>query len=203
MKMGERLQSLRKAKGLSQEQLAEKIGVSRQAVSKWEGDQSLPELDKVMVLSDFFDVSTDYLLKGVVTETFAAAKKADARIFMLIATALNVMGLIIAAAVWYERQTAAGPMSGLILTTLGCLIFAIGYYSSERRSKAAAKRDFWLINIWIIPLIPLALIYNFLVSGFNTPYPLVANSYLYLGLFCLVYFAVGLTALCRLLKKRT
>ena len=48
MSFGERLQALRKAKGLSQEQLAEGIAVSRQAVSKWETGESLPDTDKLL-----------------------------------------------------------------------------------------------------------------------------------------------------------
>lgn len=52
-------------KGNSQEQLVDQIGISRQAVSKWESEQSTPDLDKIILLSDFFEVTTDYLLKGI------------------------------------------------------------------------------------------------------------------------------------------
>lgn len=62
MTLGERIQQFRKGMGLSQEQLADIVGVSRQAVSKWETDQSQPELDKVALLSKSFSVSTDELL---------------------------------------------------------------------------------------------------------------------------------------------
>lgn len=62
--MKERINLLRKKMGLSQEELANKIGVSRQAVSKWESGQSMPDLDKIIALSDLFGVSTDYILKG-------------------------------------------------------------------------------------------------------------------------------------------
>ena len=65
MNVADRIQNLRKIKGISQEQLAEAIGVSRQAVSKWESEQSTPDLDKIVSMSDFFDVTTDYLLKGI------------------------------------------------------------------------------------------------------------------------------------------
>ena len=65
MNVADRIQSLRKIKGISQEQLAEAIGVSRQAVSKWESEQSTPDLEKIILMSDFFDVTTDYLLKGI------------------------------------------------------------------------------------------------------------------------------------------
>ena len=53
----------RKKLGLSQEELAEKLSVSRQAVSKWESAQSIPDLQKIIAMSQLFSVSTDYLLK--------------------------------------------------------------------------------------------------------------------------------------------
>ncbi len=65
MTLGERIIQLRKATGLSQEQLAEIVGVSRQAISKWETDQSIPELEKVLLLSKTFSISTDELLGNV------------------------------------------------------------------------------------------------------------------------------------------
>ena len=64
MNIAERIQRLRKARGMSQEELADHMGVSRQAVSRWESGQSTPDLDKVVLLSDFFETTTDYLLKG-------------------------------------------------------------------------------------------------------------------------------------------
>lgn len=65
MNIADRIQYLRKSKGLSQEELAEKVGVSRQAVSKWESEQSTPDIEKIIVMSEFFEVTTDYILKGI------------------------------------------------------------------------------------------------------------------------------------------
>lgn len=65
MNLSDRIYELRKKKGISQEELADKIGVSRQAISKWESEQSTPDMDKIIFMSEFFDVSTDYLLKGL------------------------------------------------------------------------------------------------------------------------------------------
>ena len=65
MNIADRIQFLRKQKGYSQEELADKMGVSRQAVSKWESEQSVPDLEKIIVMSEFFEVTTDYLLKGI------------------------------------------------------------------------------------------------------------------------------------------
>ena len=63
MLLAEKILELRKQNGWSQEELAEKVGVSRQSISKWESAQSVPDLDKILVLSRIFGVSTDYLLK--------------------------------------------------------------------------------------------------------------------------------------------
>ena len=62
MTLGEKIYQQRKAQGLSQEQLAAKIQVSRQAISKWELDEALPGIDNIIQLSKAFDISTDYLL---------------------------------------------------------------------------------------------------------------------------------------------
>ena len=63
MTFGEKLQDLRKKAGMSQDALAEKLNVNRQAVRRWERDETLPETEKVVVLADLFDVTTDCLLR--------------------------------------------------------------------------------------------------------------------------------------------
>ena len=63
MIMADKIIQLRKKNGWSQEELAEKMNVSRQAVSKWESAQSIPDLEKLLRLSELFGVTTDYLLK--------------------------------------------------------------------------------------------------------------------------------------------
>ena len=63
MILADKIIELRKKNGWSQEELAEKVGVSRQSVSKWEGALSVPDLDKILLMSRIFGVSTDYLLK--------------------------------------------------------------------------------------------------------------------------------------------
>lgn len=64
MNFGIKLQLLRKEKRMSQEALAEQLGVSRQAVSKWECGDGYPEMDKLIMISDLFNVSLDYLMKN-------------------------------------------------------------------------------------------------------------------------------------------
>lgn len=65
MTLGEKIQALRTAAELSQENLAEQLGVSRQAVSKWELDKTVPDVKYILALSDLFHVTTDDLLKAI------------------------------------------------------------------------------------------------------------------------------------------
>lgn len=65
----EKLLELRRREGLSQEQLADRLGVTRQSVSKWESGTAVPELTKLVALSDLFSVSVDYLVKDYMEET--------------------------------------------------------------------------------------------------------------------------------------
>ena len=69
MIFADKLIDLRKKNGWSQEELAEKLNVSRQAVSKWEGAQSIPDMGRIIQLSELFGVSTDYLLKDELEQT--------------------------------------------------------------------------------------------------------------------------------------
>ncbi len=62
MSLSKKVYELRKANNLSQEQLAEKVNVSRQSISKWESGETVPEIERVVELSKVFHVSTDYLL---------------------------------------------------------------------------------------------------------------------------------------------
>ncbi len=64
MNIGEKLYELRKKKNLSQEEIADKLNVTRQTISKWETNQSMPDLDKIVPLCDLYEISTDMLLKG-------------------------------------------------------------------------------------------------------------------------------------------
>ena len=79
MTFGEKLQRLRQRAGMSQDALAEKLGVSRQAVSRWERDETMPETDKVIALAELFGVTTDYLLRQQTEETEREAPQDGSR----------------------------------------------------------------------------------------------------------------------------
>lgn len=94
MILADKIIELRKKNGWSQEELAEKLGVSRQAVSKWEGAQSVPDIQRILEMSKLFGVSTDYLLKDdmeysseVITESAVESDSVLRRVDMETASA--------------------------------------------------------------------------------------------------------------------
>ena len=79
MTLGEKLQTLRRSRGLSQEQLAEILEVSRQAVSKWENGDSAPDLDRLRAICTYFGVTTDYLIWDEPEDAPQGAEEARSR----------------------------------------------------------------------------------------------------------------------------
>ena len=73
MILAEKITALRKQKGWSQEELAHQLEVSRQAVFKWESASAIPDLERILKMSEIFEVSTDYLLKEKEEKAPAAA----------------------------------------------------------------------------------------------------------------------------------
>lgn len=192
MNISNRIQNLRKLKGISQEELADKIGVSRQSVSKWESEQSIPDIDKIIIMSDYFNVTTDYILKGIESEKNENVKAIDANLFLIIATALNFIGLILAWVIWYEKQIAVAFIGGFVCMAVGCMVFGLGLVLSTKNIERA-KRVFWIINTWFLVFIPLSLIYNILFTGFYAPYPIFGyGSLIGFLIFWLVYIAICL-----------
>lgn len=206
MNIADRIQHLRKSKGISQEELADKIGVSRQAVSKWESEQSIPDIEKIILLSDYFETTTDFLLKGI-EPAQESEKKFSAAVFSVIGTILNAMGLVLAIVVWIERQTVYAVGIGLVVMLLGTGIFLTGQFI-DAKDKLRAKRLFLLVNVWIIPFIPLSCCFNMLtrvLQGFwgqLAPVPMLGNSFIAFGLYWVVYIAVGIIADIFIVKRK-
>lgn len=204
MGIGERMQALRKSKGISQEQLADIVGVSRQAVSKWESEQSIPDIEKIILLSDYFKVTTDYLLKGTesvekvveeMKEVKDAGPKSDAKLFSVAGTILNAMGLVLAITVWIERRMAYAAGVGIMIMLLGTGVFWTGQILNAI-DKEKARYLFILINVWILPFIPLACCFNIVDGllggyfGMPAPVPMPGNSFFTFILYWLVYIAM-------------
>ena len=199
MNTADRITSLRKAKGISQEELADRIGVSRQAVSKWESEQSIPDIDKIIILSEYFEVTTDYILKGVEEPNLASKQAVDAYIFVYVATALNFIGLLVSATIWYETQRPVALLGGLIFMAVACMIYGVGN-TAATLNKKQAKKSFWSINIWILDFIPLFGVYNLIFARILAPYPLLVTPMSAYPLVWLIYIILN-TVVVLLIQK--
>ena len=146
MKLAERIQYLRKMKGISQEELAEKAGVSRQAVSKWESDQSTPDVEKIIIMSDYFGVTTDYILKGIQTVESKEQKSRElaSKVLYISSATFVVIGLFCAFGGWYAQQTMEAVWGAMIVQVVGVAGFFIASILS--REKAPIYIAWILIN---------------------------------------------------------
>ena len=201
MNMSDRIQYLRKTKGISQEELAYKVGVSRQAVSKWESEQSTPDLEKVIIMSDFFGVTTDYILKGIepVTDKEQKSKEIASKILYISSTAFVAVGLLCAFGGWYELQTMEVVAGSMIIQAVGI----IGYFIARILSEEKATFYVSWFNIIGIVFIPISMITGYISilvfkQGWVAPYP---NGIFHTLTFILLFFVV-LVASYTILKKR-
>ena len=201
MNMADRIQSLRKAKGISQEELAERMGVSRQAVSKWESGQSIPDLEKIILMSDFFEVTTDYLLKGTepAKDQEQKSKALASKILYIASTALVAIGLFCAFGGWYEKQTMEVVWGAMVIQAVGVAGYFIGRLLSTEKAPFAV---IWL-NIVGIAFMPVSMLSGYLSvllfsNGWIAPYPVGIFGTL---VFSILFFAFSAISYI-LVKKR-
>lgn len=196
--LADRIQQLRREHGLSQEQLAEKLNVSRQAVSKWESAQAQPELDKIIALSELFCVTTDYLLKGSRGTSPEAgpapACRPDAafasRVLYLAALFFLGVGLVCALAAWHEKQTADCIAGGMVVQGIGVVCYGVG------RMLSPARPARWMVKAGCAVGLFLPL---FVLAGWLTDILPIPHLYLVTnGIFLAAEYAVALLLLTRL-----
>ena len=139
MKFGENLQKLRKEKGISQEQLAEQLGVTRQSVSKWESGNSYPEMDKLIAICNIFHCELDALINKDITEE---REKKDAS---------SVVKNIFQSITSYIKKT----------------IYVLEHKSIKELIKMLAQ-IFIIVCVILICSIPFMLLKDIVISLFNT-----------------------------------
>ncbi len=170
MTLGSKIQALRKKTHMSQDELADKLGVSRQALSKWENDCTNPDIEKVILISDLFSVTTDYLLKEhqnqneSTFDTFQKNKRLSSSTLIIFSSLIVYLGTLIAIGlshtslsnpnnVFYTDWTLElGSYFGIALQILGIALFVI--MADFNDFKKTIMKRFWLINSWPLSLIP-------------------------------------------------
>lgn len=173
MTLGEKIVDLRKKRGLSQEELAITLGVSRQAVSKWEVGDAMPDTDKVVALAEFFGATTDFLLRdiepaqdpksGTDAHMSPAQARAGAPLLLCMTLGGSACGLFL---LFYGRFYAATDIPtviGIILQICAvALAMGFGLYlknSIDAEQGSAFIRAFWRVDIWLVALLPMRMIY--------------------------------------------
>ena len=202
MNMADRIQYLRKTNGISQEELADKVGVSRQAVSKWESEQSLPDLGKIITMSDYFEVTTDYILKGIepVADKEQKSSELTSKILYIASTTFVAIGLFSAFAGWYEKQTMDTVWGSMIVQAVGIAGYFIGRLFSAARPPFAVN---WL-NLSGFLFMPFSMVTGAISialfkQGWIAPYPI---NIAHVVLFVIVYISICVISFI-VLKRRT
>lgn len=138
MTIGERLLKLRKERNLSQEELANELDVSRQSISKWETDQSMPDFDKIVSLCEYFGITTDELLTG--NKDIVEAKETDTRSKFARNIAISVglyifslVLLILFAAGFDQPIIGVCAFFTLIAIATGLIIYSSIMYGKKRK----------------------------------------------------------------------
>ena len=168
MILAEKIINLRKKNGWSQEELAEKLGVTRQSISKYEGAQSIPDLDKILKLSEIFGVTTDYLIKDELEEEEYAPSQmqeneseSDRSVHKVTMEMANEYLQIID---WSAGKTAFATMlcilSPIVLLMLGAMSEMPNYHISE---NAAAG-----IGICVLIVLIAIAVTIFILCGMKT-----------------------------------
>ncbi|MDX9917759.1 MAG: helix-turn-helix transcriptional regulator [Gudongella sp.] len=169
MSIGEKIQHLRKTNNLSQEQLAGKLSVSRQAISKWELGESTPDTDKVILLSRIFQVSTDYLLlddinsdvkiSAVDTDSKLINRQYSLKALYTITTGIIIIGLFMSIIAHLTWQYIPLVSVGFIIQMISVVVFEAmsSRYLIGNENKQVRKR-FYALNLWFILPFPIFLI---------------------------------------------
>lgn len=206
MKLSDKLVGLRKSAGMSQEELAEKLNVSRQAVSRWEMGTAMPDAANILQLSKLFHVTTDYLLNEEYESDAdlpqVRAVKADGvHQGMILLVTLEVMSLIL-------QFTAAIVLQSTFFTVLSFLPFvaAIGGFEYAYQKKADAqnektrqfRRRFYEISVWLGLYFPLRLLVQAVMNCYPRPYDTLVLE----GVLAAVYLLTAALITLRIEKQR-
>ncbi|EMS73520.1 helix-turn-helix domain-containing protein [Ruminiclostridium cellobioparum] len=211
MKLADKILNIRKTYGMSQDDLAEKLNVSRQAISRWEMGTAQPDTPNVLQLSKLFGVTTDYLLNDdyesdrdvpVVKETEITTKaEASRQSAFILLTGLNVMILFHQLIACFVLQNAIFSLAGTMLSIAAVVGFEFGYrYRKIAPEPESAKKyyyKFYVIAFWLAAYFPIRLLANVAMML----YPRSYSGLVFEIIVVLVYLLVSILAT-QLIKKK-
>lgn len=137
MSLGERIREQRKRAGLSQEQLAERLHVSRQAVTKWEADKGIPDVANLIAISDAFGWSLDELIKGEAAVQKKLIADSAARKWHILV--IVYLAAIVAYIAWFAVRYRI-MMAGFLIATLFMLFLELWIFVKEKLYRQGKER---------------------------------------------------------------
>ncbi len=172
MHFAEKLLHLRKREGLSQEELAAELGVSRQAVSRWEMGSAIPDAPNLLHISKRFGVTVDSLLdegSPEIPATAGAGQKQRAVVLLLIG--LQALACLCGLAGWLT-QSERTVWIGLALNLAGIVAFEAGFFGfSGAQTVQGSRRTFYRASVWLFAYSPVRMAVTFLWKLYPRPYP--------------------------------
>lgn len=163
MNVSERLYNLRKGKNLSQEELANVLGVSRQSISKWETGESTPDFDKIIPLCNFYGITSDELLSGkknIVeaeneqkTNNFARNVAISVGLYII-----SIVAIIVSTVIYNEPIIGVSIFFTIIAIATSLIVYSGIKYDNSSKKKKKEKEKNTITNqicriIWLIGVI--------------------------------------------------
>lgn len=200
MKFSDKIIKLRKEKGWSQEKLAEKLNVSRQAISRWEGGTAWPDASNILQLSKLFGVTTDYLLNDDFESDNDLPKvkqinRDGIHQIMIFMVTLEVMTLIIQFMTTVILQNVFFGILSFILfvATIGGFEYAYQKKAAEANEITKAfRKKFYKISTWLGAYFPVRLAVNLLAHFYPRPYSIIVLECVTLAIYLMVVMLITL-----------
>lgn len=135
--IGTRIKELRKVKNISQEELANELSVSRQTISKWESDTVSPDINNIEMISNFFEVSTDYLINGKENKTSTKQNN----VWIILCFIIGIIAIIGTSILMIINKGKNSPLSTInfsyefVLMIIGLLMVFLAVFYFFKRKK--------------------------------------------------------------------
>lgn len=205
MKLSEKIVRLRKSKGWSQEDLAQQLNVSRQAISRWEGGTAQPDAGNVLQLSNLFGVTTDYLLKDDYESDDDLPKVKQAqndgiRLVMIAMVTLEVMAVILQLVAVVILQNDFLGVCGFLPFAAVVGGFEYGYQKRKSQANDTARKlrsRFYQISAWLGLYFPIRFAVRLAATLYPRPY-----SALVLSLVELAVYGVSAALVCWMIGRK-
>ena len=199
MKLSEKIISLRKSNGMSQQDLAEQLNISRQAVSRWESESAMPDAANILNLSRLFGVTTDYLLNDDYQSDNDLPKAQELRrqnlgqvMFYLVA--LEVMALLLQFMTTVILQNAVFAFLSFIPFAAAIGGFEYAYRKEPRPAEETKqfRRKFYKISAWLGLYFPVRFFMSIAAGFYPRPYSSLLFEVLVLAVYLWAALSVNL-----------